>query len=73
MVTIYGYSCFPYSFYLNMRWHMKFKSAPMEDKDLFMQNSKWHDFWWPGDVRSRRFSSHDVELIVPEYLQHQKD
>ena len=39
----------------------------IEDEDLPILHSPYHDCWWPGDTRSQGISCHGTDLIFPEY------
>ena len=40
----------------------------MEDKELPALYMQYHGCWWPGDTRSQGISSHDIDLILLEYI-----
>ena len=35
---------------------------------LFLLHSRYHGCWWPGDTGWQYISSHDIDLILPEYF-----
>ena len=48
-----------------LRWHMKWKSLLLEDRDPFIMYIHYHCCWWPGDARSQGISNHGIDLVFP--------
>ena len=38
----------------------------MEDKDLPILHSQYHECWWPGNERSQGISNHDIDYVEQE-------
>ena len=36
-------------------------------KDPFIPHSYYHGYWWHGHARSQFISSHDTDIVLPEY------
>ena len=37
------------------------------NRHLFILYSQYHGWWCPGDARSQGITSHDIDLLIPEY------
>ena len=40
----------------------------MEDKVLFISQIHAHSCWWPGNSGGQGISSHDIDIVCPEYF-----
>ena len=56
------YICIFYHF-SSMRWCRWLISSPVDDKDLFILNSQYHDCSWLGNARSQGISSMALTLF----------
>ena len=48
-------------------WLDTYTKWSLEDKDLFTLQSEHRGCWWGGYSKSQGISSHDIDLIAPEY------
>ena len=56
-----------FSDFSSRRWHSWLKTIVTMDKEPFILNGQFHDYWCPGDARSQGISSHGVDLVLSEY------
>ena len=48
-------------------WNVTGTSFFMEDKVFVVLQIRYHGCWWTGVTKSQGISSHDMDLVLPEY------
>ena len=49
-------------------WSSISRQTPaMENNNLFVPLSQYHDCWWPGDERNQGISSYGIDIVILEH------
>ena len=55
------------SHYSTLKRCKPFRFIFMDNKDISLSYGQHYSWWWPDDAMSPVISSHDIELILPDY------